>query len=405
MARDWLTRHPRKTLTNRFVQSVTEPGKYFDGHGLYLRVGKTSGRSWVQRIVIRGRRRELGLGSAELVPLAEARAQALENRRIARAGGDPLQARQAESEIPTFAEAARRVHQSHAPTWRNPKHAAQWIATLETYAFPKLGALKVGDITSADVLAVLEPIWTTKAETARRVRQRIGAVMEWTIAQGWRVDNPARDVGRALPKVTKAPQRRKALAYDKVADCLNVVEASDAGMATKLALRFLVLTAARSGEVRGTRWSEIDLTTGTWTVPASRMKAKRLHRVPLSPQALAVLRQAQALSAGSELVFPGARAGRPLSDMTLLKLVRSLGFDTHIHGFRTSFRTWAQERTSFAREVAEAALAHSVGDVVERAYARSDVFEKRRRLMETWADYLDAEHGKVVSIAAGGAVR
>ena len=393
-----LTRRPEKALTAQAVKNATKPGKYFDGHGLYLRVDANGSRFWVQRITVRGKRCELGLGSPALVSLAEARAAALENRKLARSNGDPLQSRRAAQAVLTFEEAARKVHTLHLPTWRNAKHAAQFIATLETYAFPKLGKLKVQDVTTADVLAVLTPIWTGKAETARRVRQRIGAVMKWAIAQGWRQDNPAENIGRALPKVSKAPAHRRALPYADVADCIEAVTASGAGASTKLAFEFLVLTAARSGEARGTRWDEIDTTAKVWEVPAERMKTKRSHRVPLSPRALAVLEAAKTYHDGSGLVFPGTKQGRPLSDMTLSKLVKELGFNADIHGFRTSFRTWAQERTSFPREVAEAALAHLSGDAVERAYARSDVFEKRRKMMEAWAAYLEERSGKVLRI-------
>lgn len=393
-----LTRRPEKALTAQAVKAATEPGKYFDGHGLFLRVDKTGARSWVQRIVIRGKRRELGLGSATLVTLAEARAQALENRRLARAGGDPLQSRRAAEAVLTFEEAARQVYDLHRPTWKNAKHAAQFLTTLETYAFPRIGKMKAQDVTSADVLAVLMPIWTTIPETARRVRQRIGMVMKWTVAQGWRADNPAENITQALPKLTPPPEHRKALPHDKVADCLAAVQASGAGRSTKLALEFLVLTAARSGEVREARWSEIDLAAKVWEIPAERMKMKRPHRVPLSPRALAVVKAARAMDDGSGLLFPGTKRGRPLSDMTLSKLVKELGFSADVHGFRTSFRTWAQERTNFPREVAEAALAHLSGDAVERAYARSDVFDKRRKMMEAWAGYLAEAPAKVVRI-------
>lgn len=393
-----LTRRPEKALTAQAVKAATEPGKYFDGHGLYLRVDKTGARFWVQRIVIRGKRSEMGLGSASLVTLAEARAKALENRRLARAGGDPLQAKRAAEAVQTFEEAARKVHALHRPTWKNPKHAAQFLATLETYAFPKIGNLRAQDVTSADVLAVLMPIWTTIPETARRVRQRIGMVMKWAIAQGWRQDNPAENISQALPKLNTAQEHRKALPHDKVVDCLAAVRASGAGRSTKLALEFLVLNASRSGEVREARWSEIDLAAKVWEIPAERMKMRRPHRVPLSPRALAVLAEAKALDDGSGLVFPGTKTGRPLSDMTLSKLVKELGFAADVHGFRTSFRTWAQERTNFPREVAEAALAHLTGDAVERAYARSDVFEKRRKMMEAWAGYLAEAPAKVVRI-------
>lgn len=251
---------------------------------------------------------------------------------------------------------------------------------------------------SADVLAVLSPIWTEKAETARRVRQRIGTVMKWAVAQGWRKDNPAENIAQALPKVGKQPVDRKALPYAEVAGCIEAVTASGAGPATKLALEFLVLTAARSGEVQEALWEEIDLAAKVWEVPAARMKMKRPHRVPLSPRTLTILSMAKALDDGSGLLFPGTKQGRPLSDMTLLKLVKELGFNADVHGFRTSFRTWAQEKTTFAREVAEAALAHLSGDAVERAYARSDIFDKRRRIMDAWARYLADEPAKVVRI-------
>lgn len=393
-----LTRRPEKALTAQAVKAATAPGKYFDGHGLYLRVDGNGSRFWVQRITIRGKRCELGLGAPSLVSLAEARAKALENRKLARMGGDPLQAKREALAVLTFEEAARKVHALHKPTWKNEKHAAQFIATLETYAFPRLGKLKVQDISTADVLAVLMPIWTKIPETARRVRQRIGAVMKWAIAQGWRQDNPAENISRALPKVSKVQDHRKALPYAEVAGCIEAVNGSGAGLATKLALEFLVLTAARSGEVREARWDEIDMTAEVWEIPAERMKMKRPHRVPLSPRALALLMQAKALDDGSGLVFPGTKKGRPLSDMTLSKLVKELGFAADVHGFRTSFRTWAQERTSYPREVAEAALAHLTGDAVERAYARSDVFDKRRKMMGAWAAFLAEKRNNVVRI-------
>ncbi|QIE54970.1 tyrosine-type recombinase/integrase [Pikeienuella piscinae] len=393
-----LNRRPEKALTAQAVKNASAPGKYFDGHGLYLRVDANGSRFWVQRITIRGKRCELGLGSPALVTLAEARAAALENRKLARSGGDPLQARREAQAVLTFAEAARKVHELHRPTWRNPKHAAQFISTLETYAFPRLGKLKVQDVTTADVLAVLSPIWTVKAETARRVRQRIGTVMKWAIAQGWRQDNPAENISQALPKATARPEHRRALPYGEVAGCVETVQTSNAGLSTKLAFEFLVLTASRSGEVREARWDEIDMAARVWEIPAERMKMKRPHRVPLSSRAVAILKEAKALGDGSGLVFPGTKKGRPLSDMTLSKLVKELGFNADVHGFRTSFRTWAQERTNFPREVAEAALAHLSGDAVERAYARSDVFEKRRKMMDAWAAYLSEASAKILRI-------
>ena len=400
-------RKPEKALTAQFVKTAREPGKYFDGHGLFLRVQPNGARQWVQRIVIRGKRCELGLGNPALVSLAEARDAALANRKLAQSGGDPIRAKRESDAVLSFEEAARKVHALHLPTWRNAKHGAQFLATLETYAFPRLGTLRVADVNTADVLAALTPIWTQKPETAARVRQRIGMVMKWAVAQGWRQDNPAESIAQALPKRDQSlREHRKALTYAEVAGCITAVQASGAGISTKLAFEFLVLTASRSGETRGALWSEIDLgpatsaTYATWTIPASRMKAKREHRIPMTARAVAILREAKGLGDGTGLVFPGTKAGKSLSDMTLSKLVKELDFAADIHGFRTSFRTWAQERTNFPREVAEAALAHTIKDKAEAAYARSDVFEKRRKMMDAWAGYLAGEAGKVVRIGA-----
>jgi len=389
-----------KPLTAAFVRNAKDPGKYHDGHGLILRVQSNGAKQWVQRIVIRGKRCELGLGSAALVPLADAREKALDNRRMARAGDDPLQAKRESEAVLTFEEAARRVHAIHAPTWRNPKHAAQFLTTLQTYVFPHFGKLRISEVSSADVLAALTPIWTSKPETARRVRQRIGTVMKWAIAQGWRTDNPAAAIAQGLPKQEKVKSQRKALPYVEVTGCIDTIKNSGAGLSTKLAFELLVLTACRSGEIRLARWNEFHLDEAEWIIPAERMKAKREHRVPLTPCALEILHEAEALTDGSGLVFPGTRPGKALSDMTLSKLVKELGFDADVHGFRTSFRTWAQEQTNFPREVAEAALAHVNKDKSEAAYARSDLFEKRRKLMDSWEAYLSTKQQNVVRIRA-----
>jgi len=395
-------RKPEKALTTKFVESAKEPGKYFDGHGLFLRVQPNGQRQWVQRITIRGKRCEMGLGNPALVSLAKARETALANRKLAQSGGDPIQAKREAQAVLTFEDAARKVHALHLPTWRNVKHGAQFISTLETYAFPRLGRLMVSQVTPSDVLAVLTPIWTDKPETAVRVKQRVGTVMKWAIAQGWRQDNPAESIASALPKRDKSLKgQRKALTYAEVAGCINAVQASGAGLSTKLAFEFLVLTATRSGEARGATWDEIKLgTPATWAIPVARMKMKKDHRIPLSARAVAILEDAKALGDGTGLVFPGTKAGKALSDMTLSKLVKELGFDADIHGFRTSFRTWAQEQTNFPREVAEAALAHTIKDKAEAAYARSDVFEKRQKMMESWASYIAVETINLTQITA-----
>lgn len=387
----------RKLLTAAKVKQVTEPGKYYDADGLYLRVKQTGAKSWSQKIVIGGKQRELGLGSAALVSLAEAREMARINRKAAREGRDPIAERRRSDGVPTFSDAVDKVYALHEPSWRNKKHAAQFRSTLEQYVCPVCGPKKVSEVSSQDIMSALLPIWLDKAETARRVKQRIGVVMKWAIAQGYRQDDPSNAIEQALPKAARPVKQRKSIHYDMVADCLTTVKGSHAGTSTKLAVEFLILTAARSGEVRLATWSEIDLERSIWTIPAERMKGKVEHVVPLSARATEVLKAARTLADG-DFVFPGAKAGRPISDMTMSKLIKELGFDADVHGFRTSFRVWVQERTNASFEVAEKALAHKTKNKVVAAYARSDLMEKRRKLMQQWADHLSQTSGKVVRI-------
>ena len=346
-----------------------------------------------KRLVVRGKSRTLGLGGFALVPLAEAREAALANRRLARSGGDPLAARRRARDMPTFEEAAAAVLERKRAGWRDEKHGKDWPTSLRLYVFPQLGDKPVSEITSADLLQVLTPIWHAKPETARRVRQRIGAVMKWAVAMEHRSDNPAGEaLGEALGRQRDVVRHMPALPHAEVAGALETVRASGAWVGTKLAFEHLVLTAARSAEVRLATWDEIDIATAVWTVPGSRMKAKRPHRVPLCERALEIVEEAKAFrcdiaSPGSALVFP-SRRGKPLSNMTVSKLVKEQGIAAVPHGFRSSFRDWASERTNHPRELIEAALAHVVGNKVEAAYARSDLFERRRRLMDEWATYL-----------------
>ena len=296
------------------------------------------------------------------------------------------------------AEAAAQILDLHRPGWRSAQHAAQWEATLRQYAFPHLRERPVSEITPTDVMAVLRPIWHEKPETARRVRQCIGTVMKWAVAQGYRGDNPAGEaLAQALPRNSTIQQHMAALPHGEVAGAIKAVRASEASKAVKLAFEFLVLTATRSGEVRRATWEELDLEARAWTIPGERMKAKRPHRVPLSQRALAILNDARTLAGGDGLVFPSS-SGRVLSDNTLSGLLRKLGILAVPHGFRSSFRDWAQERTHAPRAVQEAALGHIVRDKVEAAYARSDLFEHRRELMEQWAGYLGAEGGTVLGM-------
>lgn len=382
--------HREKRLTAANVRAITKVGLHADGNGLYLKVDSNGAKRWVQRIIINGKRRDIGLGSASLVTLIEARETALQHRKAARAGEDPLAAKRLLQAVLTFKEAAEQVHQLNKPTWRNEKHGDQWINTLDKFAYPFIGNKRISTITSADVLSVLSPIWNSHPETARRVKQRIGTVMKWAVAKGWRTDNPADAIGQALPKHDRSKvKHRKALHYDKVADAIRKVHGSEAGIATKLAFEFLVLTATRSGETREAVWTEVDMDKKVWTIPADRMKAKKPHRVPLTDRCMAILKEAKSLKQDdSELIFPGTRSDKPLSDMTLSKLMKELTIPAVPHGFRSSFRDWAGEQTHHPREVIEFALAHLIKDKAEAAYARSDLFEKRRALMEDWANYI-----------------
>ena len=380
-------RHPDKALSAAFIRSAP-PGRHCDGQGLYLVVQPTGTRSWVQRLVIRGRKRELGLGSTALVPLAEAREQALANRKLARQGGDPLAEKRRGQSMPTFAEAAVRVVEQKRAGWRSPRHPQQWLSSLERYTFPRIGGQPVTEITRADVLEILSPIWHSKAPTARYVHQRIHAVLEWAVGMDYRVDNPCDRVLPVLGPQGDIVQHMRALPHREVAAAVATVRASGATPVVRLAFEFLVLTAARSGEVREARWTEIDTTYHVWTVPATRMKAKREHRVPLCGRAAEILDAARTLGDGdSPLVFPTV-GRKPLDDRRFRRLLQRHRIAAVPHGFRSSFRDWAAEETDHPREVIEAALAHVVQNKVEAAYARSDLFERRRRLMDDWAGYL-----------------
>ena len=380
-------RHPEKALSASFLRSAP-PGRHADGNGLYLFVQPTGTRSWIQRLVIRGRRRELGLGPLALVPLAEAREMALANRKLARQGGDPLAEKRRAEGIPTFAAAASRVLEQKRDGWRGRRSHREWMASLRRYAFPRIGKMPVSEVTSADLLEILTPIWHRKASSARRVRQRLRAVLEWAVAMEYRIDNPSDRIGPVLGAQHDVTEHMRALPHREVAAAIRTVRAATALPAAKLAFEFLVLTAARWGEVRWAEWSEIDRDGGVWTVPARRMKANRKHRVPLCSRALEILEATRTLGDGAgPLVFARGQ-GKPLNDKELRWLIREGGIAAVPHGFRSSFRDWAAEETDHPREVIVAALAHVVGNRVEAAYARSDLFERRRRLMDDWAGYL-----------------
>ena len=379
--------HPENALTPPFVRNVSRAGRYCDGQGLYLDVRSTGSRGWVQRLNIRGRRTELGLGGFPLVSLKEAREKAFANRKLAREGGDPLADKRRTESTPTFAEATRQVWKQLRPGWRSPRYAELWRGSLKRHALPRIGGMPISEVTSADVIGILAPIWHGKPAMARKLRQRIRAVLEWAVAMDLRPDNPCDRIGPVLGSQSNGVRHMRALPHGEVAEAIRKVRASKARPVVKLVFELLVLTAARSGEVRGAAWKEIDLEAGVWTVPAPRTKGNREHRVPLCGRALEILEEARRIGRGSPLVFPSV-GGKPIGNTAMSDLLRELGIAAVPHGFRSSFRDWAAEETDHPREVAEAALAHKVGNQIEAAYRRSDLFERRRILMHDWERYL-----------------
>lgn len=394
---------PRKArdLSSLAVRGLTVPGLHFVGGvaGLALQVTETGARTWILRTVVAGRRRDMGLGAFPDVPLAEARDRARKAKEQVRGGVDPIEhARAARSLLAanraaalTFSQCAQKYIESQEAGWRNAKHADQWRNTLKQYAFPTMGQLLVRDVTLSHVLAALEPIWLTKNETASRLRGRIELVLDWAAVRRYRDgDNPARWRGhldKVLPKPSKVNGRahHPAVALGDARTFMRDLRATS-GLGAR-ALELAILTAARSGEVRGACWAEFNTTEKIWAVPASRMKAGKEHRVPLSPAAADLLAALPKVE-GTDLVFPSSRSGKPLSDMTLTAVMRRLKTTAVPHGFRSTFRDWAAERTDYPAEMAEMALAHTIGDKVESAYRRGDLFEKRRAMMTDWATFL-----------------
>lgn len=370
-----------------------KPGRHLDAHGLYLLVKPSGAKSWVLRVQVAGRRRDFGLGSAHLVSLQEAREKARETLKAAKAGLDPaFERKRALRMIPTFREAAEQYHQTVKASWKNGKHADQWITTLEKYAFPIIGKARVDHIDAPRIQSVLMPIWLTTPETARRVRQRVTSVLDFAHGQGWRETEAPRHAVDSLMKRLKQPKRGAGFAAIPYADvpALMANLTNSEPTSGRLALRFLVLTSARSGEVRGATWAEIDFKKAQWNVPAARMKAGDPHTVPLTPEAIEILHLAREFTDGKadRPVFAGMRKGQTMSDATMakaLKLAGGSGFT--VHGMRSAFRDWVAEKTTFPGEWAEAALAHTLPNKVEAAYRRTKFVEQRRALMGAWAAF------------------
>lgn len=386
-------------LTTKTVAALKEPGMFSDGDGLYLRVGPNGSKSWILRTVVQGRRRELGLGGLSWVTLAEAREAARQYRKIARQGGNPDTV--CKHENLTFEAAARRYHATLTPTFKNPKHSALWLSSLERYAFPHFGSRPLNSIGTADVLKALAPIWTAKHDTARRVKQRVATIFDWAKGAGHYLhENPVAGLKKAMPTVKRQAKHMAALPWREVPAFITQLVGRDAVSAR--CLEFITLTASRSGEARGARWEEIDLEAGVWEVPGNRMKRSVPHRVPLSAEALTVLTRVRGLD--PILVFPSPQRGprgmgKELSVMAFKPLLDRMGVQgITVHGFRSTFRDWCSESAKADPELAEAALSHASGNAVTRAYARSDLFERRRELMAAWSRFVAGKAGQVVQM-------
>ena len=390
-------------LTKKLVENLGA-GRHGDGNGLYLVVDPSGARRWIVRVVVKGQtnkkgaplRTDFGLGGADIISLNQARERALEYRRMAKQGLNPRF--NANQKIPTFEEVAQQVHLDRLPTWKNPKHGQQWINTLRDYAFPKIGRMPVDSIAQPEVLMCLSPIWTEKHETARRLAQRIKTVLDVAKSKGFRTgENPVSAIkdAKVLPKVTAKPKHHAAMKWQDVPAFYCDLENRNA-MAAK-ALMFTCLTGSRTSEVLGMRWEEIDLENRLWVCPESRMKTNVEHRVPLTEEMLAIVKPLRAMA--SEYVFEGQKRHKPLSNMAMLMLLRRMKVEgVTVHGFRSTFRDWAAEVANAPREVAEMSLSHKVGSDVERAYARSDLLDRRRLLMERWSGFVTGQGGQVISI-------
>jgi integrase len=374
---------------NQLKVKHAKTGNHEDGNGLRLVVAKSGTSNWILRLQSNGRRRELGLGSSSSVSLGQARAEAEILRAAIREGRDPIaERRKTKDVIPTFKETSMRVHAEHLPSWKNKKHGDQWLSTLQKYVFPKLGPLQVDTITSPMIREVLSDIWLEIPETARRVRQRIGTVLDFAHACGWRdQEAPMRSVTKGLPKQPKQQNHFPAMPWQDVPDFINnMSDILSADRMVLLALEFTILTASRSGQVRMATWDELDLNAKAWKIPKERMKTGVEHRIPLSSRAVEILKEIE-VDNKSPLVFEGFRKDRPLSDMTLSMPLRRAAVGYTVHGFRSSFRDWCGEATNFPNFIAEACLAHSIRNKAEAAYARSDYFDKRRKVMADWTTF------------------
>ena len=394
-----IKRHPFNKLTAMTVKKLSKPGKYADGNNLYLQIDISGARRWILRLTVGHRRRDMGLGSTMIVSLEEARQLARLYRGIAKSGGDPFLERQKERGFKvTFAYCAQKVHELNKPTWKNEKFALQWYSSLENHVLPKIGKLPISQITSSDILNVLSPIWNTRTDTARKLKQRIRLIIKWARAKGYfQGDDPVELAEQALPRKKRSDNHHKSLSYKDVPDLIVKIKESKISLPTQLAIQFTILSACRTSEVLRASWDEIDMQNLIWTIPAKRMKTGKIHEVPISSGMRDILKDAKDKIGSPDYIFSSDQSGKELSNNTLrLAVQKRLGVDTTIHGMRSSFKDWASETTNFANEVSEMALAHVIPNKTEAAYRRGNLMDKRRHLMQMWSDFINNNQSKVI---------
>ena len=394
-------KHPNNELTALKVRKLDIPGRYADGNNLYLEIDKSGARRWTLRVTVLGRRRDMGLGGVSTVSLEEARELAYQYKKIARSGGDPILERQKNKGLQTtLIHCAKKVHQINLPTWKNQKFAKQWFSSLEHHVFPTIGKLPISQVTSADILRVLTPIWNTKGDTAKKIKQRLRMIIKWARAQGYfQGDDPVELAEQALPKQLKSDDHHKSLEFEKLPEMISNLRKSKISLPTKLALEFTILSACRTNEVLNAKWEEIDLTKLVWSIPSETMKGGKVHQVPLTDRMTVILNDCKKLKTNNDLLFPSEINGEALSNNTMrLALKKRLKVDATVHGMRSSFKDWASETTNFANEVSEMALAHTISNKTELAYRRRTLIEKRRQLMQKWSDYLNNKKGEVIEL-------
>ena len=392
----------KNKLTSLAIKKLKTPGRYSDGNNLYLKIEDTGSRRWILRLTINGKRRDMGLGSFSFINLADARELASQYNKLAKSGIDPIQERLKEKgQQITLKECTYKVHALNKPIWKTDLLARQWINSFEHHVFPIIGHLTISQIQSVDIMNVLTPIWNTKHDTAKKLKQRLRVVFKWCRAQGYFTgDNPVELAEMALPRLKLNKKHHKYLPYDQLPDLIKKLKDTPIILSNKLAIEFAILTAGRTSEILKAQWDEIDFSNKLWTIPKDRMKANKEHIVPLSDRSIAILKESQKNYPNAKYIFPSElNLEKPLSSNTMLFAIQKrMNTNVTTHGMRTSFKVWASEVTNFQNEVSEMALSHSIPNKVEAAYRRGNLLEKRRLLMQCWVDYLYKANADVIKL-------